>query len=135
MNTDREESNYKDFTERIIAVAYEVSNTLGCGFLEKVYENALAVGLAEHGLSAAQQTPARVIYRDQTVGDYVADLIVENAVLVEVKATLGHHDVHAAQVLNYLKAPQLPVGLLLNFGRPKLMIRRFVLGERLKNLP
>jgi len=132
MNTDESGSIGDRLTEGIIGAAYEVSNALGCGFLEKVYENALLVALSERGLAVAQQVPVRVVYHEQTVGDYVADMIVDGAVLVEVKATLDHQAVHEAQVLNYLRATQLPVGLLLNFGRPKLQVRRFVLGEKLK---
>ena len=131
MNADMQEGMHKDTTEAIIGVAYDVSNTLGCGYLEKVYENALCVGLREKGLDVAQQVPVRVSYHGRTVGDYIADMIVQRAVLVEVKATLEHQPVYAAQVLNYLKATDLPVGLLLNFGRPKLTIKRFVLGRAL----
>ena len=80
-------------------------------------------------MSCVQQSPIRITYRNQRVGDYVADLIVANAVLVEVKATAEDHPVHIAQVLNYLKATNLAVGLLLNFGQPKLRYRRLVLHE------
>ncbi len=134
-NADAGSGVHRDITEAIIGVAYDIANTLGCGYLEKVYENAMCVGLAEKGLSVSQQTPVRVSYRGQTVGDYVLDLIVDNAVLVEVKATLEHQAIYAAQVLNYLKATQLPVGLLINFGRPKLVVKRFVLGRQLRDGP
>jgi GxxExxY protein len=116
----------KDITEAIIAAAFEVSNTLGCGFLEKVYENALAAELRHCGLDVATQVPIRVVYREETVGDYQADMIVNRSVLVEVKATEAHHDVFMAQVLNYLRATKLPVGLLLNFGQPRLWYKRLV---------
>jgi len=135
MNADTKESLHSEITEAIIGVAYEVSNTLGCGFLEKVYENALCVGLREKGLGVSQQVPVRVSYHGQSVGDYVSDLIVQGAVLVEVKASLEHQTVYAAQILNYLKATNLPVGLLLNFGRPKLTVKRFVLGRALRDRP
>ena len=110
-----------------MGAAFDVSNTLGCGFLEKVYENALVVALKKAGLKISQQVPVRVIYEGETVGDYVADLVVDGTILVEIKATVEHHDVYVAQVLNYLRATRLPVGLLLNFGRPKLTHRRLVL--------
>ncbi len=126
---------HKDITEAIIGAAFDVANTLGCGYLEKVYENALCVGLKEKGLSVSQQVPVRVSYHGQTVGDYISDMIVESAVLVEVKATLEYQAIYAAQVLNYLKATNLPVGLLLNFGRPKLTVKRFVLGRTLRDEP
>jgi len=118
---------HQELTGRIIRAALDVSNTLGCGFLEKVYENALALGMRRDGLHLGQQVPVRVQYLGETVGDYVADLVVERTVLVEVKATEKHQPVYEAQVINYLKATGLPVGLLLNFGQPRLYYRRFVL--------
>jgi GxxExxY protein len=114
----------REITEAIIAGAFEVSNALGCGFLEKVYENALAAELRHCGLDVATQVPIRVVYREQTVGDYQADMIVNRSVLVEVKATASHHDIFIAQTLNYLRATKLPVGLLLNFGQPRLQYKR-----------
>ena len=114
----------REVTEAIIAGAFEVSNTPGCGFLEKVYENALAGELLHRGLDVATQVPIRIVYRQQTVGDYQADMIVNRSVLVEVKATVPHHDIFIAQTLNYLRATKLPVGLLLNFGQPRLRYRR-----------
>lgn len=138
MNTDREREKaidgadhfvHGELTQRIIKGAFHVSNTLGCGFLEKVYENALVVGLKQMHLDVAQQVPVRILYLDQTVGDYIADLIVERKVLVEVKASAEDHPVYVAQTLNYLKATGLPVGLLLNFGRPRLSYRRLVMDK------
>ena len=115
---------HADVTEKILKAAFAVSNVLGCGFLEKVYENALVVEMERLGLRVAQQVPIRVMFRGQTVGEYVADLIVDSAVIVEVKATGEDHPLYVAQTLNYLRATGLPVGLLLNFGRPKLSYRR-----------
>ena len=106
----------KEKTGRIIKAAFEVSNTLGCGFLEKVYENALSLELKRRGLQVTQQVPIRVLYLGQTVGNYIADLIVENAVLVEIKATEENHSIYVAQTLNYLRATNLPVALLINFA-------------------
>jgi len=129
MNTDGAKSfPHEGLTGQIIAGAFDVSNALGCGFLEKVYENALAVELRHRGLDAARQVPIRVIYRDETVGDYVADLIVERTVLVEIKATEEHNPLYVAQTLNYLRATRLPVALLINFGRPRLWYKRYVLS-------
>ncbi|MGC9453436.1 MAG: GxxExxY protein [Phycisphaerae bacterium] len=117
-----------DLTGRVLQAAFEVSNQLGCGFLENVYENALSAELSSRGMEVSRQVPIRVIYKNQTVGEYRADLIVESQVLVEVKATIEHHKLYVAQTLNYLRATGLGVGLLLNFGRPKLMYRRLVLS-------
>jgi len=126
---------HEEVTGEIIAAAFEVSNTLGCGFLEKVYENALTVEIRHRGLPVDQQVPIRVVYRDETVGDYVADLIVARTVLVEVKATILHQSVFIAQTLNYLRATRLPVALLLNFGQPRLRYKRLVLTDAAQPVP
>jgi GxxExxY protein len=117
---------YHDLTEQIIGCAYRVSNTLGCGFLEKVYENALVYELKELGLGVEQQQSIEVIYAGIIAGHYVADLIVDRKVIIEMKAVTTLNEIHAAQTLNYLKATGLPVALLLNFGKPKIEIRRFL---------
>ena len=131
MNAEKaKEFPEKEKTGEIIKAAFEVSNTLGCGFLEKVYENALALELKRRGLKVSQQVPIRVLYLGQTVGDYIMDMVVENAVLVEIKATEKDHPIYTAQTLNYLRATNLPVGLLINFGQPKLRYRRLVLSRK-----
>jgi len=114
-------------SELIIAAAFKVSNTLGCGFLEKVYENALMHELHKQGLYVAQQYPLQVHYDGVVVGSYSADLVVNSAIIVELKALRSLDPTHTAQCLNYLKASQLHLALLLNFGRPKLEIRRVML--------
>jgi GxxExxY protein len=124
MNADQQRLN--QITERIIGGAFVVSNALGCGFLEKVYENALAHELRKAGLNTEQQAAIQVRYDGVIVGDYVADLLVEGCVLVELKAVKAFDEIHVAQCLNYLKATGLTVCLLLNFGRPKLEVRRIV---------
>ena len=111
-------------TERIIGCAYDVHNELGCGFLEKVYENALVLELQQRRIGAEQQKDLSVHYRGHLVGKYCADLLVEGAVLVEIKAISAIDDVHMAQCLNYLKAAGLPLCLLLNFGTPRVQIKR-----------
>ncbi len=116
-----------ELTEKVIGCAYKVSNTLGCGFLEKVYENALSIELRKAGLQVAQQQPINVLYDSVVVGDYFADILVENVLVVEIKALSALHDSHKAQLLNYLKATKLRLGLLINFGRPKVEIRRAAL--------
>ncbi len=116
-----------ELSEKIIGCAYKVSNTLGSGFLEKVYENALSIELRKTGLLVLQQHPIHVLYEEEVVGDYFADILVENVLVVEIKALSALHDSHKAQLLNYLKATELRLGLLINFGRPKVEIRRAVL--------
>ena len=115
MNTDKAliESN---LTERVIGVFYSVYNELGCGFLESVYENAMALALRAAGFDAAQQVSLSVKYRGQAVGEFRADIVVEKRVVLEIKAVERLALVHEAQLINYLKASELQVGLLLNFG-------------------
>ena len=116
-----------DVTNRIIGAAFEVSNILGAGFLEVVYRKALAKELKLRGLDARQEVPFRVVYKGDEVGTYFADLIVENQVVVELKALEVLSPSHVGQVLNYLRASGLKVGLLFNFGRPKVEFRRVLL--------
>jgi GxxExxY protein len=113
-------------SERIIGCAIAVANGLGSGFLEKVYENALAHELRKAGLTVAQQQGVSVVYDDVIVGEYAADLLVEAAIVVELKAVRTLDDVHQAQCMNYLRATGMHLCLLLNFGRPRLEIRRIV---------
>jgi GxxExxY protein len=122
--SSREELNR--ITERIIGCAYTVGNKLGNGFLEKVYENALAHELRRAGIKVEQQYPIKVYYDGVVVGDYVADLLVEDRVLVELKAIKALGDIEMAQCLNYLKATNSRICLLLNFGQPRIQVRRIV---------
>lgn len=114
---------FQDLTEQILAAFFRVYNTLGYGFLEKVYENALLIELERAGLSAEAQRPITVRYGGQVIGEYFADLLVEDKVIVEIKASKSLAAEHEAQLLNYLKATEIEVGLLLNFG-PKPEVRR-----------
>lgn len=114
----------EDITEKIIGAAYKVANTLGAGFLEKVYENALAIELKKSGLSVKQQYSLPVYYEDQLVGNYFADLLVEDSVIVELKAVRELVPEFSAQVINYLKAARINTGLLINFGKQKIEIKR-----------
>ena len=111
-------------SERIIGCAFRVMNTLGSGFLEKVYENALAHELRKAGIHVSQQHAIVVKYDDMIVGEYAADLLVEGTIVVELKAVKALDRVHTAQSINYLKATGLRVCLLLNFGKPRLEIQR-----------
>jgi GxxExxY protein len=113
-------------TEEIIGKAFKVSNTLGAGFLEKVYENALAIELRKSGFLVNQQFPIHVYYKGEIVGEYFADLYVEKAVIVELKTVKNLDDIHLAQVLNYLKGTGNSIALLINFGAPKVQIKRVI---------
>jgi len=124
---------HEKLTEQIIKAFYKVYNTLGYGFLEKVYENALAIELRRTGLGVAQQHPIKVYYEGELVGDYYADLIADNTIIVELKAADAVSEAHEAQLLNYLKATEIEVGLLLNFG-PKLEFRRKIFTNDKKKL-
>ena len=123
---DADERRYKEISGSILGAAFAVSNELGVGYLEKVYENALFADLTMRGLKDTQQTPIKVRYRGVIVGDYVADLIVEDLVLVEVKHVEQLHNVHMAQCLNYLKATGLKLCLLINFGKEQIEYKRLV---------
>jgi GxxExxY protein len=111
-------------SERIIGSAMAVQNVLGVGFLEKVYENALAYELRKAGIAVSQQHPAIVRYDGIVVGEYAVDLLVERTILVELKAVRALDDIHRAQCLNYLKATGLRLCLLINFGKPRLEFKR-----------
>jgi len=126
MNANERRIELDQITKKIIGCVYRVSNTLGCGFLERVYENALVIELRRAGLQLNQQHAATVFYHDLPVGEFVVDLLVENAVIVELKAAKALDDVHAAQCMNYLRAAGLKVCLLVNFGRPQAQIKRIV---------
>jgi GxxExxY protein len=115
-----------ELTEKILAAAFKVLNTLGAGFLEKVYENALSIELRKGGHAVEHQKVFQVMYEGTVAGEYQADLVIAGKVIVECKAVSNLDPVHEAQLMNYLKASGLRVGLLINFGRPKLQYRRFV---------
>ena len=112
-------------TETIISACFEVINELGAGFLESVYGKALLIVLKERGLRAESQVALKVYFRGQIVGDFFADIVVEDKVILELKAVKALAPEHSAQILNYLKATGKEVGLLVNFGNPRLEIRRF----------
>lgn len=113
-------------SEQVIGCAIEVSNTLGAGFLESVYENALCEEMVRKGLHFQRQKPLQVKYKGKLVGNYIADVVVEDRLLLELKALSRLSGEHEAQVMNYLKASGLSVGLLFNFGVPKLSFKRIV---------
>ena len=115
-----------EITEKIIGCAYQVSNTLGSGFPESVYEKALYHQTLKTGLISERQYQMKVIYDGVLVGEFFADLLVGEKALVEIKAVRVLDELHVAQAMNYLKASGMPICLLINFGRPKIEIRRFV---------
>ena len=126
MNTDVGLIGEKDLSRSVIGAALRVSNSLGVGFLEKVYENALAIELRLSGHDVEQQRAIDVRYRGELVGVYQADLVVDGRLVVELKAVESLSPAHKAQCLNYLRASGLHTGLLINFGRPHLEVRRIL---------
>jgi len=124
MSSDHTELNA--LTGEIIRCAFAVGNGLGAGFLEKVYENALAHELRKAGLAVEQQKEIEVRYDNVMVGHYVADLVVADSVIVELKAVKAFDEIHYAQCLNYLKATGMKICLLINFGSPKVQVKRFI---------
>ncbi|MBV5341855.1 MAG: GxxExxY protein [Deltaproteobacteria bacterium] len=126
MNKDEQREELNKITEKIIGCSYTVASCLGSGFLEKVYENALAYEIRKAGLEVSQQYSIQVHYDGIVVGDYVADLVVEGCILVELKAVKVLDNIHQAQCMNYLKATGYSVCLLINFGSPKLEVKRIV---------
>ena len=125
MDTDYKDSKYKELTEKIIRIFYKVYNKLGYGFLEKVYENAMMLDFKKEKIPAVSQYAIKVFYENEIVGEYFADILVDGKVIIEIKATRNLTLESEAQLLNYLKATDKEVGLLLNFG-PKPEIKRKV---------
>ena len=125
---------HQNLTKAIIDAFYGVYNQLGYGFLERVYENSMVIELRAMGLKVEQQAPLKVHYRGQIVGEYYADLVVENKVIVELKAVSNLNQSHEAQLLNYLKATPDEVGLLLNFGPAPVKKRKIFDNDRKPNL-
>ncbi len=125
MNAD---SDINELTGLVIGCAYRVGSTLGNGFLEKVYENALALDLRKAGVVVEQQYALKVLYSGEVVGDHIADLIVGNRLIVEIKSVRRLEQIHMAQCLNYLKATNLRLCLLINFGSSSVEVKRVING-------
>ena len=117
---------YGDLTYKIIGIAMKVHSDLGSGFLEKVYENAMMVLLEKEIIRAEQQKEIKINYYGKSIGNYVADILVDEKIIVELKTVDKLTDIHSAQIINYLKATEIKVGLLINFKSSKLEYRRFV---------
>ncbi len=128
MNTDYHDAKNKDLTEKIIKIFYKVYNNLGYGFLEKVYKNAMMIEFKQTGIPVVSQSAIKVEYESEVIGEYFADILVDNKVIVEIKAAKSLAVEYEAQLLNYLKATDIEVGLLLNFD-PKPDIKRKVLDN------
>jgi GxxExxY protein len=128
------ETELNSLSEKVIGCCYTISNALGSGFLEKVYQDALAHELRKLGLKVEIQKPLYVIYDSVVVGEYFADLLIENVLIIELKACDGFNEVHKAQCLNYLNSTRLPLCLLINFGRPKVEIKRIFQSQNLENI-
>lgn len=120
---------YKEITDKILKGFYEVYNELGDGFLESVYENALYIVLSGYGLTVERQKNISVIFRGDVIGDFKADLIINGNIIIELKAVRALDPAHEAQLINYLKATNIEVGLLLNFGR-KPEFKRFIFNNK-----
>jgi len=117
---------YKEITEQIIGAAFEVYKVLGYGFLEKVYHKALVVELKLRRLPIEEEYAIKVIYKNETVGEYYADIFVERKVIVEIKVDDKYNSQHEAQLLNYLKATGIKIGLVINFGKSKCEFKRLI---------
>ncbi|MCI2425483.1 GxxExxY protein [Candidatus Acetothermia bacterium] len=128
MNTNEHEKIlHKELSYKVIGAVMEVHNTLGAGFLEKVYENAVIIKLNKNGMKVVQQAPLKVHFEGEIVGEYFADILVEDEIILEMKCVEKITDIHRAQVINYLKATGLKLGIIINFARPKLEYERIVL--------
>jgi GxxExxY protein len=121
---------YKETTDKIIKCFFEVYNILGYGFLEKVYENALYDELIRSGLNCERQKKIQVFYKNNQVGEYYADILVENKIILELKAAEAICEEHEFQLINYLKATDLEIGLLLNFGKKPEIKRKIFTNDR-----
>ncbi len=131
MTADNQDFKYKELTEKIIEIFYRVYNKLGYGFLEKVYENAMLKGFETADIPAVSQYAINVVYEGKIIGEYFADILVDNKVIVEIKASKSLAIENEAQLLNYLKATEIEVGLLLNYG-PKPDLKRKVFDNTRK---
>ena len=121
---------HANLTEKIIKAFFKVNNTLGYGFLEKVYENAMAIELIKMGCNVRQQQNIKVYYETEQVGDYYADLLIDDLVIIELKAAESLCEEHETQLINYLKATKMEIGLLLNFGKKAEFKRKIFTNDR-----
>jgi len=127
MNTNNKDIVYKESSYELVGLAMEVHRKLGFGFLEKVYENALMILFDKHEIPAQQQVPLRVYFEGKPVGDYIADILVDSKIILELKSVDNITDAHRAQLLNYLRATKLRLGMILNFSKKSLEYERLVI--------
>ena len=128
MTTDKEkEYIHKELTEKILSAAFKVHNTLGPGYLESIYQNAMVIELRSFGLKCDIEKLVEIFYNNDKVGEHRLDLVIDDKVIVELKAVSEFHPVHKAQIISYLKATRLKIALLLNFGTEKVEYKRFIL--------
>lgn len=120
---------YKELSYKIIGLAMQVHKELGNGFLEKVYENAMMVLIRREGIKALQQAPIKVMFHGEVVGDYFADILVEEKIILELKSVDRIIDAHKAQALNYLKATGMQLAIILNFGKERFEYERLALSR------
>lgn len=120
---------YEEISSKVIKCCFDVMNELGVGFLENVYQNALMIALNEKGIKAIAQYPLKVYFREKIVGNYIADIFVEDKIIIELKAVSTLLPEHSAQVINYLKASNIEIGLLINFGNGKIDFKRLYNNE------
>jgi GxxExxY protein len=131
---DQEQYLHSELTQKIIGIFYDVYNELGGGFLESVYQKSFAIALKQSALNVESEVPVPVYFRGENVGDFIADLVVNQSVLLELKAAREIDPAHEAQTLNYLRATKIEVALLMNFG-PKAKFKRFVYSNDRKQTP
>ena len=127
MNTNNKDIVYKEISYKIVGLAMEVHSKLGFGFLEKVYENALMILFEKNEVPAKQQAPVKVYFKGRIVGDYYADILVDDKIILDLKSADKIIDTHRAQVLNYLRATGLRLAIILNFGRSSFEYERFII--------
>jgi len=125
---------YKEITEKIISCAFKVYNNLGFGFLEKIYKKAMIIELKKEGLQVVEESKIEVHYEGEIIGEYYADLLVEDKVIVELKSTKDSNEAYEKQLINYLKATDMEVGLLINFGEKEVEVSRKIYDNMLKKV-
>ena len=130
MDADYQDFKYVELTEKIIEIYYRAYNKLGYGFLEKIYENAMMIEFKKENISAVSQSAIKVLYEGEIVGEYFADILISDKLILEIKAAKNIAEEHEAQLLNYLKATNIQVGLLLNYGpKPNFKRKAFDIQE------
>ena len=131
-SSETEKILFKELSYNIMSAAFEVHNTLGAGLTENIYENALCYEFSIRGINHERQVPVNIFYKEKNMGTYVVDIVVEGKIILELKAVTGLHDIHKAQLISYLKATKLCLGILINFGEEKVVSKRVLNTSALK---